>query len=349
MRADKQPLAVSFNQEGATDEPKEFISLASWPPAPVNQNDKRSDRRGGGSGAPPVVLCAGMAVIDFMFRVDRFPTPSTKTMAREFFLTSGGNAANAAIAIARLGGCARFCGPVGDDEFGQRVLAGLLKEGVDISGVERIAGAATSVSGIFVDPAGERLLTTRRAQGLTGASPPDCERLVAGVDAVVADNHLPDFVLPIGRAARERNIPLVLDVDEPTTGPADPLFAVSSHIIFSVEALRAATARNDLPAALERARTFCRGFVAATDGANGALWHDGSAVRRQKAFAVAAVDTLAAGDVFHAAFALALAEGRGEVAGLRFASAAAALKCTRFGGIVGAPARAEVEHLLIRS
>ena len=166
---------------------------------------------------------------------------------------------------------------------------------------------------------------------------------------MVADNHLPEFVFPICRAARERNIPLVLDVDEPATSPADPLFAVSSHIIFSVEALRAATALNDVPAALERARTFCRGFVAATDGSNGAFWHDGSAVRRQEAFVVSVVDTLAAGDVFHAAFALAVAEGRGEVAGLLFASAAAALKCTRFGGIIGAPARAEVEALLSAS
>jgi sulfofructose kinase len=68
--------------------------------------------------------------------------------------------------------------------------------------------------------------------------------------------------------------------------------------------------------------------------------------RRQEAFAVSVVDTLAAGDVFHAAFALSLAEGRREAEALRFASAAAALKCTRFGGILGAPARAEVDQLL---
>src|SRR5438105_1821573 len=113
-----------------------------------------------------------MAVVDFIFRVDRFPSPSTKAMPREFFVTGGGNAANATIAITRLGGRARFCGPVGDDEFGQRVLYGLLKEGVDIGGAQHVKGAPTSVSGIFVDPAGERLLTTRRAQGLEKAPPP---------------------------------------------------------------------------------------------------------------------------------------------------------------------------------
>ena len=49
---------------------------------------------------------------------------------------------------------------------------------------------------------------------------------------------------------------------------------------------------------------------------------------------------------FHGAFALALAEDRDPIAALRFAAAAAAIKCTRFGGISGAPQRAEVEALL---
>ena len=85
---------------------------------------------------------------------------------------------------------------------------------------------------------------------------------------------------------------------------------------------------------------------AVTNGERGAFWRAGSARGHQAACTVTTVDTLAAGDVFHAAFALALAEGRGEDEGMRFASAAAALKCTRFGGIEGAPTRAEVEQLL---
>jgi sulfofructose kinase len=64
------------------------------------------------------------------------------------------------------------------------------------------------------------------------------------------------------------------------------------------------------------------------------------------AFAVEAVDTLGAGDTFHGAFALALAEGRDIQAAMRFAAAAAAIKCTRFGGIEGAPLRGEVEAFL---
>jgi sulfofructose kinase len=110
--------------------------------------------------------------------------------------------------------------------------------------------------------------------------------------------------------------------------------------------LRATSGIDQLESALDRAAKYCRGFVAVTDGKHGALWLAGKARGHQAAWTVKAVDTLAAGDVFHGAFALALAEGRNENEALRFASAAAALKCTRFGGIVGTPMRIEVEQLL---
>ena len=69
-------------------------------------------------------------------------------------------------------------------------------------------------------------------------------------------------------------------------------------------------------------------------------------MRHERAFAVPVVDTLGAGDIFHGAFALALGQGRSETLALRFANAAAALKCTRPGGGAGAPWRHEVEAFL---
>jgi sulfofructose kinase len=105
-----------------------------------------------------------MAVVDYIFRVERFPTPSTKSPMQKFLITVGGCAANAAIAVARLGGRARFAGPLGDDEHSARILQGLIRDRVDIAGVTRVAGASTSISCIFIDAAGERLLSTRRAQ-----------------------------------------------------------------------------------------------------------------------------------------------------------------------------------------
>jgi len=296
--------------------------------------------------SPPVVLCTGIAVMDFLFRVDRFPTPATKAPTQEFVITGGGCAANAAIAVARLGGRAKFCGPLGDDEMSDRIVQGLVDAGVDVDDAVRVPGAVASVSGILIDPAGERLMTTRRERGLDAARAFNPDALAQQVDAVVADNHFADFVLPICQAAARRGIPVVLDVDKETKAD-DPLFACTSHAIFSAEALRVTTGILECEAALARAAEFCRGFVAVTEGADGVRWHGGNGVRQMSAFPVAAIDTVAAGDVFHGAFALAFAEGCAEVECLRFASAAAALKCTRFGGIAGVPGRLEVERLLV--
>ncbi|KAB2879903.1 MAG: hypothetical protein F9K38_10530 [Pseudorhodoplanes sp.] len=104
--------------------------------------------------------------------------------------------------------------------------------------------------------------------------------------------------------------------------------------------------RASMPEALAAigARTPAR--IAATDGARGVLWLEAEAVRAMDAFAVDAIDTLAAGDVFHGACTLALAEGRPFEQALRFAAAAAAIKCTRPGGIAGAPTRREVEAMV---
>ena len=94
------------------------------------------------------------------------------------------------------------------------------------------------------------------------------------------------------------------------------------------------------------------GFVAVTAGADGCFWFDRReyrTIRQLRPPPVVAVDTLAAGDVFHGAFTLALAERRSIEAAIAFANVAAALKCRTFGGRLGAPARAEVDALLAES
>jgi sulfofructose kinase len=126
----------------------------------------------------------------------------------------------------------------------------------------------------------------------------------------------------------------------------DRLFAFASHVIFSSEALRATADSADPAAGLCRAAETISGFLAVTNGPDDVLWMEGGAVRRLPAFAVRAVDTLGAGDTFHGAFALALAEGSDVVSALRFGAASAALKCSRFGGISGTPHREETETFL---
>jgi sulfofructose kinase len=296
-------------------------------------------------GRRPVVLCAGIAVEDFLFKVDRFPEPGSKVYAGELVATIGGCAANAAVTVARLGASARFAGPVGSDEATHRFLDGLARAGVDASGVTRVAGGSISVSGIFIDREGEKMVATRRGAMLDDARPHDPERLVADVDVVLADNRFPDFVRPICAAARARGIAVVLDGDR-AAALDDPLFGLASHVIFSSEALIASTGLSDLAAALARASATIAAFLAVTNGPGDILWMEEGVVRRLPVFAVTAVDTLGAGDAFHGGFALALAEGRDVVAAMRFGAAAAALKCMRFGGISGTPDRAATEAFL---
>ncbi|MGH6770881.1 MAG: PfkB family carbohydrate kinase [Xanthobacteraceae bacterium] len=294
----------------------------------------------------PVVLCAGIAVEDFLFKVERFPEPGAKVRAQALAATTGGCAANAAIAVARLGGVARFAGPIGTDAASRRFLAAFAGTGADTSGITQVEGGSISVSGIFIDRDGEKMVATRHGEKLDGVAPRNPEALLTGVDIVMADNRFPDYVRPICEAAHARATRVVLDVDKATM-PGDPLFAPASHAIFSAEALRTTAGIADLAAALNTFAAGFRGFLAVTDGPNDVLWIDGGgALQRMPVPAVTTVDTLGAGDVFHGGFALALAEGRGEAEAMRFAAAAAALKCRRFGGIAGAPGRAEVEALL---
>jgi sugar/nucleoside kinase (ribokinase family) len=296
----------------------------------------------------PKILCAGIAGHDIVMRVERFPAPGEKVPASELVFSSGGCAANAALAVARLGGRAAFAGPLGPtgDAASNRVLARLIAEGVDCSGIVRSDAGIIPISLVLLDADGEKIVATRRGIELDELTPQDARVLAADADAVLVDNQLPFFVTPIARAARERKIPAVIDFDR-TTSTDDALLKLGTHVIASSEALRGSTGTDDLGQALQIVTKCCTGLLAVTDGPNGAYWLDNGTLQHMPAFAVTAIDSLAAGDVFHAGFALALVESRSFHAALRFASAAAALKCTRFGGATATPKRAEVDAFLM--
>jgi sugar/nucleoside kinase (ribokinase family) len=295
----------------------------------------------------PKILCAGIAVQDIVMRVENFPAPGSKVAASEFIITGGGCAANAAVAIARLGGRVAFAGPLGgsDDQVSNRIVTDLTAEGIDCNGAVRIDGGTASVSLILLDAQGEKTIATRRGVNLGKVLPPDAARLVADVDAVLVDNRFPDFVTAVCRAAHARKIPIVIDLDQ-ATKPDDPLLKLGTHVVSSAEALHGTTGVRDYGAGLQRLAEHVSGFLAITDGPNGIYWLERGALRHLPAFKVKAIDSLAAGDAFHGAFTLGLAEGRKLEDAMRFASATAALKCTHFGGASGAPQRAEVEEFL---
>ncbi len=310
--------------------------------------DGANARAASDAGAPRV-LCAGIIVLDEVFRVDEFPRNDGKVEATAFFAVNGGCAANAAVAVARLGGRAALAGPLGGpagaDENGDRVLAALSREAIHVSACQRVDGLKTALSAIFINGRGERTIVTYRDPRIAAVTPRDPDALAGAADIVLADNRFPQFVRPICEAARRRDLRVVLDADK-ATAPDDPLFGTATHVIFSAECLSATTGRRDLAEALRSVARHTEAFLSVSDGPNDILFIAAGVVRRMPVFRVGAVDTLGAGDALHGGFALALAEGVEEAAALRFGAAVAGVKCTRIGGAGGMPRRAEVAALL---
>lgn len=289
------------------------------------------------------VLTLGITVLDTVLQVGALPASGGKFYATGRAEVVGGIAANAAIAIVRLGGEAVLVSRVGDDLVAERIVAWLAATGVDTGRVEWLNGVQSSISTILVDATGERLLVNHADPALFRGTP-DLDGIT--VDAVMTDARWPEGALAALRRARALGVPGVLDYDRHPERLSPELIAAASHVVCGRQGLEELAGTADVAAALLQVQSATRAWLACTSGGDGVFWLDGDAVRHSPAFAVEAVDTLAAGDVFHGAFALALAEGEDEVRAMRFAGAAAALKCRRFGGGSVSPTRAEVEAFL---
>ncbi|MDX3925872.1 MAG: sugar kinase [Shinella sp.] len=286
-------------------------------------------------GVAPSVICLGLSALDRIWRVEiPFSGGSEKIRAGQHLTEPGGMAANAAVTVARLGGVASFWGRAGDDEAGRLMVEDFAAEGVDTSQFRLFEGGASSVSGVIVDARGERQIVNFR-----GHYPTDPTWLpLAGlsVDCVLADPRWPEGAQALFSAARRQGIPTVLDGDVADTNIFERLLPLTDHAIFSEPGLHS-FGGEDVDAALARAAGFGCRMVAVTRGGDGLLWLDRSGKHHMPAPAVQAVDTTAAGDVFHGAYAFAIGASLGIADALGFASSVAALKCTRPGGRAAIP------------
>ena len=299
-------------------------------------------------GIAPRILCIGIPVRDLTFRVQDVPERGSKASASHLDEICGGNALNAAIAIARPGGRAALVGPMGDakETSSAFILARMAQEGIDTSQIVRMPGLATPVSAIMIDATGERTLVIYRDPALWTVKLPDADELLADCQAILAESRCAAFCTDLCAEARRGGIPVIVGVDR-AMSLTDGLLTAASHLLFASEQVQETAGVADDGAALRTLARLTPAFLAATRGPRGAIWlNETGALEETPAFPVHAVDTLGAGDVFHGAFTLRLAEGRNAREALRFAAAAAALKCTRHGGGLTAPQRLDVERLL---
>ena len=290
------------------------------------------------------IICVGHAALDRIYRIEAFPSHPTKVRALEHIEAGGGMAANAAVAIARLGGKAELWSRVGDDNVGNTIRAGLRAEHVDVRYVQSFEGARSSTSAIIVDDKGDRLIVGQRDAGMpSGTSWLPLER-VKEADVVLGDLRWLEGVRTVFARARKDNVPTVLDADLGAREALAGLLKLTDHAIFSAPALREfAAGAGDDAERLEHVLSFGPKHAGVTLGSAGYVWRERGNGGEVPAFSVDVTDTTGAGDAFHGTFALMLAEGREVAERARASAAAAALKCTRLGSRAGLPSRSELE------
>jgi sulfofructose kinase len=292
--------------------------------------------------------CVGHASVDHHFEIEAFASQPTKTPAKSYRMIAGGMAANAAVAMARLGAKVKLLGRIGDD-----AAAAFVRQAVQSTGVhtllETVAHSYTSVSSVVVDACGERQIFNHRGDALDKAHALDMRQL-HGARAVLVDPRWREGALAALQWAKAHQVLSVLDADVAPQADLCQLVPAAQWVVFSEPGLAcyAPDAANQAQA-LARALADGAEVAMVTLGERGVLWTRGQGMHTLPGFQVKAVDTTGAGDVFHAALVLALGESQGETSAIRFASAAAALKCTQRYGVLGTPSRQQVEEYLLQN
>ena len=297
----------------------------------------------GGKVSRPKMIAVGGICATSVFRVPHVPPLPAKVIADTMVRLVDGMAVSAAYAFVRLGGTAAVWGRIGDDDAGRTMRAALAAEGLDTSGVIAVPGGRSSAATVIVDGQGRRLVVPFHDPSLacSPAALPLAELDTA--DIVHCDARWPDGAEHALRAARDRGIPTMLDGDVAPPGIIGRLLPLADYAVFSDAGILSHTGETDVRPALAVVARSHPGHVGASCGADGYVWLEGDSFQRVPAPRVEVVDTLAAGDVFHGAFALALVERRPIPEAAAFACTAASLKCRRFGGWTGCPTRSEVE------
>lgn len=295
----------------------------------------------------------GSLNMDLVCQTPRLPVPGETVLGAGFSTVPGGKGANQAVAAARLGAAVRLVGRVGDDQFGQRLRAGLVADGVTAE-VAIAPAISSGVAAIAVDQAGRnQIIVVPGANGLVDAS--DVARLAVGLGP--GDTLLLQFELPLAavvaaaKAARDRGLTVIVD-----PAPAQP--DLPSALLAQVNWLTPNQSEAEqlvgfaVPGPAEAAQAAAllrqRGVpqVAIKLGEAGVWIDTGDRAFHLPAFQVPVVDTVAAGDAFNAGLAVALAEGQPLRAAVRFASAAAALTVSQAGAQPALPQRPAVEQFL---
>ena len=302
----------------------------------------------------PKIVVVGSSNTDMIIKADRIPAPGETVVGGSFATAPGGKGANQAVAAARAGGDVVFVARVGDDMLGKQAIDGYVKEGIDVSLIQKDPKLATGVALIMVDSTGDNSISV--ASGANFAlTPEDVDRAADAIkDAKMVVFQLESPLDAIQRAAelaKASGVPVLLD---PAPAPSEPLpreilecvtvvkpNETEAVRLTGIEVVDEATARQ----AAEKLLELGVQIAIVTLGSAGSYVATKDGVRKSvPAMRVDAVDATAAGDAYSGALAVALAEGKPLDDALAFASKAAALSVQKLGAQPSLPTREEIER-----
>ncbi|MCS7261698.1 MAG: PfkB family carbohydrate kinase [Anaerolineae bacterium] len=294
------------------------------------------------------VLGLGVAAVDDLFYVERFPRPNTKTPIQAQERQGGGLTGTALVAAARLGVRAAYLGILGDDPLSRFALESLESEGVDCTPVLRHPDARPVYAVVIVDrSSGERTIFYTTA----GYMPVPSERIEAQLiqrcRVLFVDYTAGEGGLYATMLAHRFGIPVVADIEREQAPAVAELISQVDHLIVDVEIAARLSGETQPPSmvrALARRERACCVVTAGEKGCWYAEW--GGEVHHFPAYRVEVVDTTGCGDVFHGAYAACIARGEPVARAIQVASATAALKATQPGGRSGIPTWSVVEAFL---
>ena len=297
------------------------------------------------------VVGVGCCAMDTLAIYEGLIEEDQKVQVPEMTRQGGGLVATGLVAVARLGGKARYVGALGDDDVAQFIVNEFEKDGVDASCIRILPGASGIRSICVVNPSKGHRTIFFCVDGAPTVAPDDMNReeVVAGT-VVYVDGFQLKAAIQAARWGREAGRVVLMDA-EMTEPENDTLAELSTHVVAS---LRFAQSRVGECDAQEAARRLYEKLVAkdpdkvvgVTAGVHGAYLISTAGEFHQPSFKVKVVDTTGCGDVFHGAFAFGLSRGWELPRIAELASAVAALKARKLGGRAGIPSLAEAEALI---
>jgi len=297
------------------------------------------------------VIGIGATSVDYVYRLPANPEaegPNAKIRISSHAVSCGGQTATALAACAALGLRAKFAGTIGSDNNGLRVREALASRGIHV-GDAVVHNGPNQFAVILVDERnGERIVLWSREDGLALRPDELPEALLSSARVVHVDDVDQQAAIHAAMMARAAGAIVTSDIDRITERTEELVGAVSIPIL-AEHVPAALTGESDVEQGLRKLHSRHDKRLCVTLGHRGAIIMDGNRVYHEPAFAVDAVDTTGAGDVFRGAFIYGLLRGSGPRELLRFANAAAAVGCTRRGAIDSVPTLDDVTRMLASS